>query len=158
MKPRRNANERELLLKGEVYAVVGCAIEVLKVRGHGLHEKIYQHCLSVELRLRGIEYTQQTRHPVVYKGELVGEYVPDLVIQNALIVDTKTVDRITDHERGQMFNYLRISGLQVGLILNFEYARLEWERIVLTREPQAKANQCVSEAVVVDLLADPETR
>ena len=98
MKPPMDANERELILKEEVYAVVGCAIEVLNVRGHGLHEKIYENCLCVECRLRGIPYTQQERHRVMYKGEVVGEYVPDLAVQGKLIVDTKTIERITDHE------------------------------------------------------------
>ena len=83
------ANERELILKEEVYAVVSCAIEVLNIRGHGLHEKIYENCLCVEFRLRGIPYMQQERHRVLYKGEIVGEYVPDLVAQEQLIVDTK---------------------------------------------------------------------
>ena len=69
-----DANRRELLLQKEVYAVVGCAIEVLNVRGHGLHEKIYENCLCVEFRLRGIAFTQQERHQVLYKGELIGEY------------------------------------------------------------------------------------
>ena len=71
---------------------------------------------------------------MLYKGELVGEYIPDLVVQQKLIVDTKTVDRITDHERGQMLNYLRITTLPVGIILNFKHARLEWERLVLSGE------------------------
>src|SRR5439155_4155681 len=71
--PPMNANERELILKEEVYAVVSCAIEVLNIRGHGLHEKIYENCLCVEFRLRGIPYTQQERHRVLYKGEIVGE-------------------------------------------------------------------------------------
>ncbi len=150
MKPRMNANGPELVLKQEVYAVVGCAIEALKVRRHGLHERIYENCLCVEFRLRGIEYTQQERHRVMYKGEVVGEYVPDLVVQKELIVDIKTIERISDHERGQMLNYLRITGLQLGLILNFKYARLEWERIVLTREPQLNANERESEAAAVD--------
>jgi len=97
-----DANKHELILQEEVYGVVGCAIEVLNVRGHGLHEKIYENCLCVEFRLRGIPYTQQERHRVLYKGELVGEYIPDLVVEKKLIVDTKTIDRITDHERGQM--------------------------------------------------------
>ena len=66
-----DAKESELILKEEVYAVVGCAIEVLNVRGHGLHEKIYENCLGVEFRLRGIPYTQQERHRVIYKGEVV---------------------------------------------------------------------------------------
>jgi GxxExxY protein len=131
-----STTKRELILQEEVYAVVGCAIEVLNVRGHGLHEKIYENCLCVEFRLRCIPYTQQERHRVLYKGELVGEYVPDLVVLQKLIVDTKTIDRITDHERGQMLNYLRITALPVGIILNFKHARLEWERLVLTKEPQ----------------------
>jgi GxxExxY protein len=96
-----HANRHELLLQNEVYAVVGCAIEVLNVRGHGLHEKIYENCLCVEFRLRSIPYTQQERHRVLYKGELVGEYVPDLVVQQQLIVDTKTIDRITTMSVGR---------------------------------------------------------
>ena len=113
MKPPMDANERELILKEEVYAVVGCAIEVLNVRGHGLHEKIYENCLCVECRLRGIPYTQQERHRVMYKGEVVGEYVPDLVVQAKLIVDTKTIERITDHERradAELSSHHRASG------------------------------------------------
>src|ERR1043165_5128954 len=156
MKPRMDANERELILKEEVYALVSCAIEVLNVRGHGLHEKIYENCLCVEFRLRGIPYTQQERHRVLYKGEVVGEYVPDLVAYGKLIADTKTIERITDHERGQMLNYLRITGLQVGVILNFKHARLEWERIVLTKEPRMDANERESKARDMDFLAQPE--
>ena len=135
-----NANKHELLLQKEVYAVVGCAIEVLNVRGHGLHEKVYENCLCVEFRLRNISYNQQERHQVLYKGELVGEYIPDLVVQQKLIVDTKTIDRITDHERGQMLNYLRITTLPVGIILNFKHARLEWERLVLTNESKLEGD------------------
>ena len=86
-----------------------------------MHEKIYENCLCVEFRLRGIPYTQQERHRVMYKGEVVGEYVPDLVAQEQLIVDTKTIERITDHERGQMLNYLRITGLPGGVILNCDW-------------------------------------
>ena len=136
-----NANKHELLLQKEVYAVVGCALEVLNVRGHGLHEKVYENCLCVEFRLRNISYNQQERHQVLYKGELVGDYIPDLVVQGKLIVETKTIDRITDHERGQMLNYLRITTLPVGIILNFKHARLEWERLVLSAERMLDGNK-----------------
>jgi GxxExxY protein len=136
-----NANGHELLLQKEVYAVVGCAIEVLNVRGHGLHEKVYENCLCVEFRLRNISYNQQERHQVLYKGELVGEDVPDLVVQQKLIVDSKTIDCITDHEGGQILNYLRITTLPVGIILNFKYARLEWERLVLSGERMLEGNK-----------------
>jgi GxxExxY protein len=153
MKPPMDANKHELILRREVYAVVGCAIEVLNVRGHGLHEKVYENCLCVEFRLRGIPDTQQERHRVLYKGELVGEYVPDLVVQRKLIVDTKTMDRITDHERGQMLNYLRIPALPVGVILNFKHARLEWERLVLTNERPVDADE--HESGTADFLRPP---
>src|ERR1051326_2139648 len=114
-----NANRHELLLQKEVYAVVGCAIEVLNVRGHGLHEKIYENCLCVEFRLRNISYNQQERHQVLYKSELVGEYIPDLVVQQKLIVDTKTIDRITDHERGQMRSEEHTSELQSHSFISY---------------------------------------
>ena len=61
----------------------------------------------------------------------MGEFVPDLIAFGTVIVDTKVIDHITDHERGKMLNYLRITKLRVGLILNFKHARLEWERVVL---------------------------
>ena len=66
-----------------------------------------------------------------YKGHRVGLFIPDLIAFDALIVDTKMIDRITDHERGLMLNYLRITRLRVGVILNFIHRKLEWERIVL---------------------------
>ncbi len=127
-----NAN-RELLRKEEVYKVVGSAIEVLNGIGHGLHEKPYENALVVEFGPAGIPYAQQPRYPAVYKAVTVGEYVPDLIAFDGVVVDTKVIDAITDHERGQMLNYLRITGHKVGVILNFKRAKLEWERIVLDR-------------------------
>ncbi len=128
-----DANERELILKEEVFAVVGCAMEVLNELGHGLLEKPYENALVVEFGLRGIPFEQQPRFDVMYKGVSVGEYVPDLITHHQLVVDTKVVERIADHEIGQMMNYLKITGLKVGLILNFKRSKLEWKRIVLER-------------------------
>ena len=126
-----DTNEHELFLKKEVFDVVGCAMEVLNELGHGLLEKPYENALVVEFGLRGIPYSQQPRFDVLYKGRSVGEYVPDLITNDQLVVDTKVIDRITDHEIGQMMNYLKITGLKVGVILNFKRAKLEWRRIVL---------------------------
>lgn len=123
--------DTKLLLKDEVYAVVGAAIEVLNGLGHGLVEKPYENALVVEFKLRGIPFVQQPRFEVVYKGVQVGEFVPDLIAYDAVVVDAKAIDGITDHERGQMLNYLRITGKRVGVILNFKNAKLEWERHVL---------------------------
>jgi len=126
-----DTNSHELLLKDEVYAVVGCALEVMSEIGHGLHEKPYENALVVELRQKGIAFSQQPRYPILYKGVHVGEYVPDLITHDQIVVDTKVIDRITSHELGQMMNYLRITGLRVGVILNFKRSKLEWRRVIL---------------------------
>ena len=115
----------------QTHAIIGAAFEVLNALGHGLHEKPYENALVVELGMRGIAHEQQRSFPIVYKGTQVAEFVPDLLVGSTVVVDTKVVDRITDHERGQMLNYLRITGLRVGLILNFQKPKLEWERVVL---------------------------
>ena len=125
-------NTDDVMLRGEVYRIVGAAMEVLNALGHGLHEKPYENALVVEVSLAKIPFEQQRRFSVIYKTVQVSEYVPDLIAFGTVIVDPKVIDRITDHERGQMLNYLRITGLKVGLILNFKRAKLEWERIVLS--------------------------
>ena len=113
------------------FAIIGCAMEVLNSLGHGLNEKPYENALVVEFRLNRIVCEQQKRFQITYKGVTVGEYIPDLIAGQAVIVDAKVIDRITDIERGQMMNYLRITGLKVGLIINFKRPKLELERIIL---------------------------
>ena len=126
-----NTNGHELVFKQEVYQIVGCAMEVLNTLGHGLLEKCYENALVVEFKLRGIPFNQQEVFQVLYKEEIVGRYVPDLLVFDKIIVDTKTIDNITDHQRGQVLNYLRITNLRVGVILNFKRPKLDWERLVL---------------------------
>ena len=120
-----------LLYAEDTEAILGAAMEVLNVLGHGLLEKPYENALAVELRLRGIPFEQQPQFDVMYKNVPVGLFVPDLIVQGRIIVDTKTIDRIGDHERGQMLNYLALTGLRVGLTINFQRAKLEWKRSVL---------------------------
>jgi GxxExxY protein len=120
-----------LLLKTEVFQIVGCAIEVLNTVGHGLLEKPYENAMVVEFGLKKIPFRQQPSFDVVYKGQKVGVFVPDLIAFDTVVVDTKVIERITDHEWGLMLNYLRITGLRVGVILNFKHRKLEWERIAL---------------------------
>jgi len=126
-----HTNDDKLLYKDEVFQIVGCAIEVLNTLGHGIVEKPYENALVVEFRIREIPFRQQPVFDVLYKGNKVGLFVPDLIAFDAVVVDTKVIDRITDHERGLMLNYLRITKLRVGVVLNFKHRKLEWERIVL---------------------------
>jgi len=126
-----DTNRHELVLKRETHQIIGCAIEVLNILGHGLLEKPYENALVVEFGLQDIPVIQQPKFEVQYKSVKVGEYMPDLICFNQVVVDTKTVERIADHEIGQMLNYLKITGLKLGLIINFKHAKLEWKRVVL---------------------------
>ena len=125
------SEERKLFLKDEVYAIVGSVFEVLKAVGHGFHEKPYENALVVEFGKRDIAVVQQPKFDLVYKESIIGSFIPDLIAFDAVVIDTKVIERTTDHERGQMLNYLRITKLQVGVILNFEHAKLQWERMDL---------------------------
>jgi GxxExxY protein len=127
----RRGGEPKLLLKSETEKIIGFAFAVLNEVGHGLHEKIYENALVVMFKLNALAFDQQRRFPVLFRGVEIGEFIPDLIAFGSVIVDTKVIDRITDYERGQMLNYLRITKLRVGLILNFKSPRLEWERVVL---------------------------
>ena len=126
-----DTNSGELLAKDEVFEIVGCAIEVLNTLGHGLVEKPYEKALAIEFGLRNVPFRQQASFNILYKEHQVGLFIPDLIAFGTVVVDTKVIERITDHERGLMLNYLRITAMRVGVILNFKRAKLEWDRIVL---------------------------
>ncbi len=134
-------NTEDFPCKAETHAIIGFAFAVLNELGHGLNEKLYENSLVVEFKRAGIAFDQQRRFEVLYKGEYVGEHIPDLLAYGMVVVDAKCIDRITDHERGQMMNYLRITKLPVGLILNFKHAKLEYERIVLSDGEKRNLNR-----------------
>jgi GxxExxY protein len=129
-----NADVREEIHVLETERVIGCAFSVLNAVGHGFHEKVYENALVVEFGHQEIHFLQQPRFPVHHREIKVGEFIPDLIAFGKVVVDTKTIPRITDHEIGQMLNYLRVSGLQVGLIPNFKYSKLEFRRVTLSQK------------------------
>jgi GxxExxY protein len=122
--------DSQFLLKDETHQIIGSAMEVLNEIGHGFHEKIYENALVVEFGLRRIPVIQQPDFPVIYKSVIVGSYVPDLVCFDQVVVDAKTIEEITDHEIGKMLNYLKVTNLQVGLLINFKHPKLEFKRVV----------------------------
>jgi len=111
--------------------IIGCAMRVINTLGHGFHEKPYENALCVELKTQGIPFEQQPHFPIYYRKVQVGEYVPDLIVERSVVVDTKTIEAIGDLELGHMLNYLRITGLEVGLIINFKRPKLEWRHVWL---------------------------
>ena len=127
----RRGGAPTLHLKAETEKLIGFGFEVLNELGHGLHEKIYESALTLLLKQNNAAFDQQRRFSVLFRGVEVGVFIPDLIVFGSVIVDTKAIDRISDLERGQMLNYLRITRLRVGLILNFKKPKLEFERMVL---------------------------
>jgi GxxExxY protein len=115
-----------------VYQVVGCAMEVINELGHGLREKTYEKALIVEFKTNNILFSQQKIYRVYYKKVHIDNYIPDLLVNDRLIVEIKVVENICDEHIGQVINYLKISGCSLGLILNFKHPKLEWKRVIYT--------------------------
>ena len=111
-------------------AVIGAAQKVSSTLGYGFLEKVYENALCLELGKRGIEVLQQCPLQVAYEGIIVGDYIPDLLVEDCLIVEIKAVTCIERVHRQQCLNYLRASNLTLGLILNFGRAHLEVGRVV----------------------------
>ena len=127
-----NTNKHEFKNNDLVYQVVGCAMEVINELGHGLREKTYEKALVVEFKTNNILLSQQKIYRVYYKSVHIDDYIPDLLVNNGLIVEIKVVENICDEHIGQVINYLKISGCSLGLILNFKHSKLEWKRVIYT--------------------------
>lgn len=130
----------ELLLKDEVYRVIGACIEVQREKGPGFDEAIYQECLEIELEAQSIPFVAQPEFPMEYKGRrLKKSFRPDLLCFGELIVELKALERLASREESQLLNYLKSSRKPVGLVINFgSFPKLEWKRMALTREPASE--------------------
>ena len=123
-----NANIRELDCLVE--RVVGAIYEVSNVLGAGFLEKVYERALVQELVLRGLTVRSQAVFPVGYKGQCVGEYVADLLVEEKPIIELKCVDEFGKEHLAQCINYLKAANLKIALLLNFQRTKLEWKRVV----------------------------
>jgi GxxExxY protein len=113
--------------------VIGSAFEISRVLGAGFLEKVYERALLRELMLRGVRVRSQVSFPVCYKGQSIGEYLADLVVEEKLLVELKCVDRFATEHLAQCINYLKASGTRVALLINFQRPKVEWKRVVLDK-------------------------
>jgi len=120
-----NMNEREL-----VEVAVGAAYEVSNALGCGFLESVYKRALFREIRLFGLPVEKEVSFSVQYKGESVGDYFADLVIDGRLVVELKCVEQFSNAHLAQCLNYLKASGLATALLINFQRPKVEWRRIV----------------------------
>src|SRR6266487_5468977 len=121
-------------LSGEI---IGAAMVVLNELKPGLDEKLYERAITIELKHRGHSVSVQSLFPVSYRGELIGNLIPDLIV---VIVDPKVVSCFTDTHVAQMIGYLNITSLDLALLINFKNARLEWKRVLRPQAPSEHDN------------------
>jgi GxxExxY protein len=120
----------DLLYKELTFAVIGAAMEAHRILGSGFLEAVYQAALERELTLRGIPFEHQVELPISYKGELIGVYKADLVIDKKFVVEIKAALRLTPGHQAQAMHYLAATGLRLALLLNFGSTSLEHRRVV----------------------------
>jgi GxxExxY protein len=133
MDPRKTLNTRtELLFEEESYVIRGAAFEVYREMGCGFLEAVYQECMEKELNRQNIPFTAQPELELFYKTERLQQtYMPDLICFDKIIVELKAAKEICAEHRAQLHNYLKVTGLQLGLLINFgHYPHAEIERIV----------------------------
>jgi GxxExxY protein len=127
---------KHLIFAEEVYAIAGAAIEVHKKLGPGFLEAVYQEALEIEFGLRGIPFASQKNLTVRYKGVVLRkEYSADFVCYGKIIVELKALSKLSGTDEAQLLNYLRATGLEVGVLINFGSSpRLDWKRFVLSQK------------------------
>lgn len=127
----------ELLYKDEVFKLVGFCMEVHRELGKGQEEVLYKDAFVVELQRAQIPFVRELRYEVNYKGVILPHhYYADFVVWNKIMFEAKAVERLTDAHVKQVLNYLAISKLELGLLVNFGSDSLEWKRIIRTQKPK----------------------
>ena len=124
-----NANERESL-NALFEQVVGAVYEVANTLGAGFLEKVYERALVKELTFRSLKVVPQACFSVSYKGQSVGEFFADLLVEDKLVVELKCVDCFANEHMAQCLNYLKASGLNLALLVNFQHPKVQWKRII----------------------------
>lgn len=123
-------NEGNLLFKEESYKIIGAAMEVHRLLGCGFVEPVYQEALEKEFILRGIPYEREKELRINYKGySLTKTFRADFICYNKIILELKAVKEFTDEHYAQIYNYLRASGMELGILINFGLASIEFQRV-----------------------------
>jgi GxxExxY protein len=112
------------------YAINGAVFEVNRVLGPGFLEKVYENALLIELKSRGLKAQSQIPIKVLYREDVVGEYIADILVEESVIVELKTVESLEKIHEAQLLNYLRATGIRLGLLVNFKHPKAEIKRLV----------------------------
>ncbi|WKZ20106.1 MAG: GxxExxY protein [Candidatus Jettenia sp. CY-1] len=124
-------NKKDILYKDLSYKIIGLAMQVHNKLGYGFLEKVYENALMVLFKHERIMAAQQCPVTVYFVGEKVGEYYADILVEEKIILELKSIEKIIDAHKAQTLNYLKATGLPLAIILNFGKEKLEYERLVL---------------------------
>ncbi len=114
--------------------IIGAAMEVHKVLGHGFLESVYEEALAIEFQIREIAYERQKPIDVYYKGEIIKNFIADMVVDNKIIVELKAIKKFGDYEMAQVINYIKSTNMEIGLLINFGARSLEFKRLILSQK------------------------
>ena len=122
----------EIIYKEESYKIIGACFEIYREKGCGFLEPVYQECMEIELRLQGIPYVSKKPLALEYKGcPLRSTYEPDFICHEKIVLELKAITQLVDEHRAQVQNYLKATGMKLGLLVNFgRFPKAEVERIV----------------------------
>jgi GxxExxY protein len=121
----------KILYRELSYKIVGLAMQVHSELGYGFLEKVYENALMIALTENSVRAEQQFPIKVYFHGQIVGEYIADILVEESIILELKSQPNISDIHKSQTLNYLKATGLKLGLLLNFGKRKLEYERLVL---------------------------
>ena len=126
--------EKELPHSELTRAILGCCFAVMRELGPGFLEKVYKNALLLAMRQAELEVEVERPYEVIFRGKVVGRYIADLVVGQAVIVEVKCCDSLIREHQAQLFNYLKASSLPIGLLVNFRRRKLEWKRLQSNEE------------------------
>ncbi len=112
-------------------AIMQCCFEVMKELGPGFLERVYKNALLIAMKQKGLQVEAEQPFEVIFRDKIIGRYSADLVVEKAVIVELKCCESLIREHQAQLFNYLKASGLPVGLLVNFRRWKLEWKRLQL---------------------------
>jgi GxxExxY protein len=126
-----DTNNKEIIYKELSYKIVGLAMETHNELGYGFLEKVYENALMLLFKNAGIRAEQQKTVSVLFRGEVVGDYCADIVVEDKILLELKSAELVVNSHRSQIMNYLKATGLRLGILLNFGRKKLEYERFVM---------------------------
>lgn len=109
--------------------ILKCCFDVMNELGVGFNENVYRNALFINLKEQGLLVDAERKYDVIYKDQRIGTYIPDLIVENEVIVELKCCESLNGEHKSQLINYLKVSGIMVGLLINFGHRKVEFHRV-----------------------------